>query len=313
LNNSPSIPDRGHLATEQRLPAARDLDTLSVAQTLQLINSQDAAIPAAVAAAIPLLTRLVDDVVAGLRRGGRLLYLGAGTSGRLGVLDASECPPTFHVDPGQVVGIIAGGDGALRKSSEGAEDDPAGAHDELTRLSVTANDVVVGIAAGGTTPYVHGALRFARARGAVTGLICCVHLDPAPPTDVAVHLVELLVGPEVLTGSTRMKAGTATKLALNMISTTTMVQLGKAWGNLMVDVRASNIKLRDRAARIITSQTGLSRDQALALLDQAQGRVKHALVMAKRRVGYEEADGLLVQAFGQGKKLRDLIGNPADC
>lgn len=331
---SDDLPDRSHLPTEQRNAQSDTLDALSVGDALRLLNEQDARVPDAVRAAIPALTRLVEDVVAALRRGGRLIYFGAGTSGRLGVLDASECPPTFHTDPSMVVGIIAGGDSALRKSSEGAEDDPDGARAEIERLKVGADDVAVGIAAGGTTPYVWGAIRLAKQRGATTGIVCCVELGKgpgsraqgaeesanastralgpppmipsslAPPPD---HVIELLVGPEVVTGSTRMKAGTATKLALNMITTVSMVQLGKVWGNLMVDLRATNAKLIDRAARIIVSQTDLSREGALAALEQAGGSVKLALVMAKRGIGRAAAEGLLAQGGGW---LREIIGPP---
>ncbi len=303
MSERPTVPDRGALPTEQRLDASRELDTLSVRATLELINDQDATVPAAVRRALPQLEMLVTETVARMRRGGRLIYLGAGTSGRLGVLDASECPPTFHCDASEVAGIIAGGDGALRRSSEGAEDDPHGAVAELERLSVNERDVAVGIAASGTTPYVVGALAWALRRGAYTALVTCGSARPQ-----AAHcVVRLEVGPEVLTGSTRMKAGTATKLALNMLSTTVMVQLGKAWGNLMVDLRASNAKLIDRAARILTSQTGLSREAALRLLEEARGRVKTALVMARRNVDAAQAQRLLEAAQGS---LRAVIGAP---
>ena len=310
-----SSTDRGHLMTEQRLAASTELDQLSIAQTLELINAEDASVAGAVRRAVPALSALVTQVVASLRRGGRLLYVGAGTSGRLGVLDASECPPTFFCDPGQVEGVIAGGDVALRTSTEGAEDDDAGADAELTRLQIGKADVVVGLAAGGTTPYVLGALRRAKERGAATGLICCVDTgaaaaDSAPLREGLAsvdHVIELLVGPEVVTGSTRMKAGTATKLALNMITTTAMVQLGKTWGNLMVDLRASNAKLRDRATRIISSQCDLSRAETQALLDRAGGRVKVALVMARRGLDAAAAEALL-EAHDQ--KLGAILGPP---
>lgn len=309
--NPKSAPaDRGHLLTEHRLGASGDLDALSVEQALQLINDQDATIGGVVRQQIPAMAKLVTDTVAALRRGGRLIYVGAGTSGRLGVLDASECPPTFHTDPSRVVGIIAGGDASLRRSSEGMEDNTDGARAELERLNVDRADVVIGIAAGGTTPYVLGALRMSKQRGAVTGLISCVDTRDAaaiyPGLEVD-HVVALCVGPEVVTGSTRMKAGTATKLALNMISTTTMVQLGKTWGNLMVDLRTTNAKLTDRGARIIESQCSVSRDEALALLDRAQGRVKVALVMARRGVKAQEAQRLLDE---HGQRLRPILGPP---
>ncbi len=308
----PTLPaDRGHLTTEQRLPASADLDALSISQTLALINAQDASVPQAVGRAIPAIAALVADAARCLAAGGRLIYLGAGTSGRLGVLDASECPPTFHCDPGMVIGIIAGGDAALRRSSEGKEDDPEGAREELAQRGVGRGDVVVGIAAGGTTPYVLGALHWAHGQGAVTALVCCVgarllaaDLSLSQAVD---HLIAVPVGPEVLTGSTRMKAGTATKLVLNMISTATMVQLGKAWGHLMVDLKATNDKLRDRGARILAQQCGLSRPAAFALLDQAGGEVKLALVMHHRQMDAAGARQLL--AAHQGR-LRPILGPP---
>jgi N-acetylmuramic acid 6-phosphate etherase len=302
---TPAPADRGHLLTERRLSASARLDALSIPQALRLLNDQDLTVATVLRRAIPALSALVRDVVRALQSGGRLIYLGAGTSGRLGVLDASECPPTFHCDPALVVGIIAGGDRSLRRSSEGAEDDPHGAAAELRRLGIGRHDVVVGIAAGGTTPYVLGALAFARRRGAVTALICC--LEAGPPSAPADHVICLPVGPEVLTGSTRMKAGTATKLALNMISTAAMVQLGKAWGNLMVDLRATNAKLRDRAARIVAAQGGLNRTRALELLDRADGRVKVALVMTRRGVEAPQAEKLLAR---HGGRLRPILGPP---
>ncbi|MCC7191346.1 MAG: N-acetylmuramic acid 6-phosphate etherase [Phycisphaeraceae bacterium] len=308
---STDLPNRGHLATEQRNTQSAALDAVSIGDALRLLNNQDAMIPAAVGAAIPAIARLVEDVVAAFERGGRLIYFGAGTSGRLGVLDASECPPTFHTDPSMVVGIIAGGDSALRNSSEGAEDDPNGARAEIEKLKIGPDDVVVGIAAGGTTPYVWGAIRLAKGRGARTGMICCVKLDGEISGRVADthphHVVELLVGPEAVTGSTRMKAGTATKLALNMITTVAMVRLGKVWGNLMVDLRATNAKLVDRAARIIAGQTSLTREDALTLLEKAGGSVKLALVMARREVDRAAAEQLLSANDGQ---LRKILGPP---
>jgi N-acetylmuramic acid 6-phosphate etherase len=324
----PISTERGHLSTEQRLTASAALDALPIEQVLRIINTQDMDVPRIVRDAVPALARLVADLVENLRHGGRLIYIGAGTSGRLGVLDASECPPTFFTDPDLIVGLIAGGDSALRRSSEGAEDDPDAGRAAVESLHLTPRDAVLGIAAGGTTPYVWGALAAAEAVGALTALITCVKLrtllpqrrapvvmpnqpvavPPPPSLPVALdHPIELPVGPEVVTGSTRMKAGTATKLVLNMITTTTMVQLGKVWGNLMVDVRATNAKLRDRAARILLSQTSLNRTAALHLLDQAGGSVKLALVMAIKQVDAEEARRLLDAHQGQ---LRPLLGPP---
>lgn len=308
MTKSDVPPDRGHLPTEARLRASSELDTLTVRQMLELINREDRTVAEAVGNAIPQIARLVDRIVESLRGGGRLVYLGAGTSGRLGVLDASECPPTFQSPPEQVVGVIAGGDGALRKSSEGKEDDPRGSEAELTRLGVGVDDVVVGLAASGTTPYVLGGIAIARQRGAATGLVCCVNANALPEHEAA-HVVAVPVGAEVVTGSTRMKAGTATKLVLNMITTATMNALGKTWGNLMVDLRASNAKLRDRAARIVMSQTTLDRPGALELLDQAHGSVKVALVMAHRHVDRNAAIQLL---DAHESKLRPIIGPPRD-
>ncbi|MEM8737236.1 MAG: N-acetylmuramic acid 6-phosphate etherase [Planctomycetota bacterium] len=321
--------DRSQLETEKRLASAAAIDALSVAQTLQLINTQDIEVPRAVRTALPALTGLIEQIVAGMREGGRLIYVGAGTSGRLGVLDASECPPTFFTEPREVVGIIAGGDKALRRSAEGKEDDPTGSHLTLSNLKLTALDTLVGIAAGGTTPFVWGGINYARERGTPTGIITCVRLRnlrrpktraplvpgnapvdlPPPPADSyrVDHAVELIVGPEVLTGSTRLKAGTATKLALNMISTATMVQLGKTWGNLMVDLRATNHKLRDRALRILTQQLDLDRDPAAELLDAADGRVKLALVMHRKNLDPAAAQALIHRHDG---RLRPILGPP---
>jgi len=315
--------------TEQRLASAAALDALSVEQACRLINTQDVEVPRAVRDAIPQITALIEAVVEGMRAGGRLIYVGAGTSGRLGVLDASECPPTFFSDPEQVVGVIAGGDAALRTSSEGKEDEPEAGAEAVAELGVGKHDTVVGIAAGGTTPYVWGALRRAKQRGASTAMVTCIRLKqllppreraavvkpnqplaapPKPRLPVVIdYPVELLVGPEVVTGSTRLKAGTATKLALNMISTVSMVQLGKVWGNLMVDVRARSDKLRDRATRILVEQTRLEPDAAAALLERAEGRVKVALIMHHRGLAAGPARRLLEQ---HGGKLRPLIGPP---
>lgn len=322
------LPDRGHLTTEQRSTLSAALDAQSTEAALRMMNAQDMGVAAAVQSAIPAISHVVNDIVKGMRQGGRLIYIGAGTSGRLGVLDASEIPPTFQADFGQVIGIIAGGDGSLRKSSEGKEDDLDGAVPELEALNLGPHDTLVGIAAGGTTPYVWGGIRYAKGCGATTALICCVPLkslsenEPIPgipgcnpintpskqglPAEVD-HPIELIVGPEVVTGSTRLKAGTATKLALNMISTITMVQLGKVWGNLMVDLRASNDKLKDRAIRIICSQTDLDRPAAADLLDRAHGLVKTALVMQRLGTDADEANQLIQENAGQ---LRPILGEP---
>jgi N-acetylmuramic acid 6-phosphate etherase len=292
-------PDRSHLLTEQRNPRSANLHTLSVAECVRLVNEEDAAVLAAVRAAEPAVVEFLLAAERGFCADGRLVYVGAGTSGRLGVLDASEAPPTFQVEPGRVVGIIAGGEPALRKSSEGKEDDPAGAGPELDALGLTGRDAVLGIAAGGTTPYVLGALEHAK-RGMdprpVTGLLTCA---PVPRPQACDHLILAPTGPEVLTGSTRMKAGTATKLILNTISTTLMVRSGRVYQNLMVDLRASNDKLRDRAARIVETLTGRDRAGALRLLDEAGGSAKVAILMGLLDISCPEARSRLAAAGGR--------------
>jgi N-acetylmuramic acid 6-phosphate etherase len=294
-NNPDHPPDRAHVRTEHRNPRSMSLDTLSVRECAQIINTEDHLVAPAVKAALPELTALIEDIEPRFLAGGRLIYIGAGTSGRLGVLDASECPPTFQTDPSRVIGIIAGGDAALRTSSEGMEDDPQGCAPELTKLHLTPNDTLIGIAAGGTTPYVLGAIEIAIRAGARTAFITCT-----PPTNssssAAHHTIFLDTGPELLTGSTRMKAATATKLALNTITTALMIRAGKAYENLMVDLRASNDKLRDRAARIISSLTDLDRPAALALLDRADNSVKHAVLMHLRSLNFNQADARLTAA-----------------
>lgn len=271
----PLPPDRSHVRTEHRNPASAHLDTLDAAGIAALMVDDHRAAIEAVAAAAPAIGSLVEAMVPKFRQGGRLMYFGAGTSGRLGVLDASECPPTFMSDPAQVVGIIAGGDSALRRSSEGREDEWDGARAELERLAVGPLDTVIGIAAGGTTPYPLGAIRLAKARGAATAFIACVPMEQ--PTDCD-HFIVLDTGPEVLTGSTRLKAGTATKLALNCITTALFTRLGKVRGNLMVDVSATNDKLIDRAIRTVRQfDPSRSRDEAWALLEANGRSVKRAI------------------------------------
>jgi N-acetylmuramic acid 6-phosphate etherase len=298
-------PDRGHLSTEQRSVRSAMLDSLDVRACVDLMIEDHSAVAIAVAQAADSLARFLDALVPRMRAGGRLIYVGAGTSGRLGVLDASECPPTFQSDPEQVIGIIAGGDAALRKSSEGKEDDPQGAAAEFERLDVGERDTVLGIAAGGTTPFVLGAIRIARSRGALPGLLTCVPLNAAP--ECCEHLIVLDTGAELLTGSTRLKAGSATKLALNIISTTLFVQLGKVYSNLMVDVRATNAKLMDRAIRILlTLCPELSREMAAGLLERAGGSLKCAVVMQRLDVDRETADQLLLQ---HGGRLRAIFAD----
>jgi N-acetylmuramic acid 6-phosphate etherase len=294
--------DRSHLLTEQRLPESMRLDAMSTDEAAALMNAQDAKAVAAVGAERANIVKAIDVVVAAMKKGGRLLYVGAGTSGRLGVLDAAECPPTFRTDPERVQGLMAGGEGAMFRAKEGAEDSPEQGAAVVDEKNVGANDVVMGIAAGGTTPYVHGALRRARERGAKTIFLSCVQPVPGEaPVDV---VIRPLTGPEVVTGSTRLKAGTATKLVLNTITTVAMVRLNKVYENLMVDLKASNIKLWDRGARIVATLTELSRDDAMALLKRADGHVKVAIVMHRRGVGIDLARDLLAKADG---KLRDAL------
>lgn len=288
--------DRSHLLTEQRLPESMSLDSMSIDDAVALIHQQDMRAVHAVGEQNQQIAQAVELVVAAFKKGGRLIYIGAGTSGRLGVLDASECPPTFRVDPTMVQGIIAGGDAAMFRSQEGAEDSPESGAEAIAGRNVGENDVVMGIAAGGTTPYVWGALRQARRRGAKTIFFCCVAPTASEePVDVTIRP---LVGPEVLTGSTRLKAGTATKLVLNAITTIAMVRLGKCYQNLMVDLRASNVKLRDRATRIIAAVTGLDKSQAAAALEKADGHVKLAIVMQQRHIDAAAAAALLDRCGG---------------
>jgi N-acetylmuramic acid 6-phosphate etherase len=290
------INDRSHLLTEQRLRESMSLDAMFTEQALTLMNAQDAAAVAAVAAERSNVGKAVHLVSAALAAGGRLIYFGAGTSGRLGVLDAAECPPTFSTDPAQVQGIIAGGTAALTRAVEGVEDSLEAGAAAVDQCQIGPNDVAMGIAAGGTTPFVHGALRQARQRGAKTIFFCCVlPFAQEPPADV---VIRPLTGPEVLTGSTRLKAGTATKLVLNQITTLAMVQLGKVYENLMVDLLATNRKLWERGTRIVCTLTGLGREEASRLLKEADGRVKVAVVMHRRALPAQAASRLLAQCGG---------------
>jgi N-acetylmuramic acid 6-phosphate etherase len=289
-------PDRSHVGTEQRHPGSMEFDALSVQGCIEVLAGDQQQAVAAVLAAAPALAAFVSDVIPRMMSGGRLLYAGAGTSGRLGVLDASECPPTFRSRPDQVIGVIAGGDSALRTSSERMEDDPRGVAAEFDRLSIGPQDAVVGIAAGGTTPYPRGAVTMAKERGALTAFLTCAPCEAPRGCD---HLLLVDTGPEVITGSTRLKAGTATKLALNCITTTLFTKLGKVHGNLMVDLAATNDKLVDRAVRIMrTLHPELSREQGAALLEAAGGSLKVALVMHARGVDRGEAQARL--DAGQG-------------
>jgi N-acetylmuramic acid 6-phosphate etherase len=285
------------ILTEQRNPATMDLDRMSALEIVTVMNAEDAKVARAVEDVLPQIARAVELIVQRLADGGRLLYVGAGTSGRLGVLDASECVPTFSVPPTMVQGLIAGGKQALTSSVEEAEDDrEAGARAVREEARATSRDVVVGIAASGRTPYVVGALQAARSVGAVAVALACTTGSPlAQAADVA---IELLVGPEVLTGSTRLKAGTAQKMALNMLSTAAMIRLGKAYQNLMVDLKATNSKLRARARWIVRTVTGCSEEEAGRLLSGTGYRVKPALVMAVAAVNRQEAERRLEVARG---------------
>src|SRR3954470_4633499 len=298
----PQTADRSHLLTEQRLPESMKIDATPIADAVNIMLEQDRRAVEAVAAQKQAIARAVELVSAALKSAGRLIYVGAGTSGRLGVLDASECPPTFRTEPEMVQGIIAGGDAAMFRAQEGAEDSADGGANAVDAKSVGRNDVVMGIAAGGTTPFVHGALRRARDRGAKTIFLTCIApFADEPEVDL---VIRPLTGPEVITGSTRLKAGTATKLVLNTITTLSMVQLGKVYENLMVDLRATNNKLRDRAARIVSTITGLAREESFAAVEKAGGHVKVAIVMVKRNIGAEEARSLLAK---NGGKLRAAL------
>ncbi len=272
-----SLTDRGHLLTEQANPRSTQLDQLSPLELVDLFNQEDQRTVAAIAAARESLAQAIEVITTSLGQGGTLYYIGAGTSGRLGVLDAAECPPTFCTPPELVQGILAGGPAALVRSSEGLEDIFEDGEAAMADRRVSALDVVVGITAGGTTPYVKGALHAARQRGAKTIFIACVPADQAP-AEVDID-IRLLVGPELLAGSTRLKAGTVTKMALNILSTGAMVRLGKVYGNRMVDVAVTNTKLRDRALRILCDLTDLDRTVAADLLDRSGQQVKLALMM----------------------------------
>ena len=295
------------LETEARNPRTEELDRLPTLALVETLHGENAAVLSAVAAVLPLVAQVVDITAERMERGGRLFYVGAGTSGRLGVLDASECPPTFGIAPDRVQGIIAGGEAALTTSIEGAEDSPLVGAGDLRARHVGPNDVVVGIAASGRTPYVIGALDAARQAGAFA-----VALVNVSASEMAAHAdltLAAVTGPEALTGSTRLKAGTAQKMILNLLTTATMVRLGKVYGNLMVDVRATNTKLRDRAIRIVMAAADAPREQAAAALDQADWRCKTAIVMLRRDITAPEATRLLDAANGW---VRAALETPLD-
>jgi len=285
-----------NLVTEQRNPASTDIDRKPTEEILKIINAEDKKVAYAVEKEIPKIAEAVDLIVDSIKKGGRLFFIGAGTSGRLGVMEAAEMPPTFGVNPELVQGIIAGGIEALYRSLEGVEDDRnAGVKDLLSR-GFASKDVLVGISASGKTPYTVAALEFAKKMGAKTiGITCNLNSEIAKIADVT---IEVIVGPEVITGSTRMKAGTAQKMVLNMLTTAIMVKLGKVYENLMVDLKAANEKLRERAKRIIMSATNVSYDEAEKAINAAQGNVKAAILMIKTKVSYEEALRLLEKSGG---------------
>ncbi len=291
--------------TEQRNPQSAEIDRLTAEEVVSLINSQDALVASAVGREAAAIARAVEIVVDVFRQGGRLVYVGAGSSGRLGVLDASEMPPTFGTRPDQVQGIIAGGYEALVRAQEGAEDHPQDGATAVDELEIGSSDFVLGIATSGSTPFVHGALDRARSRGARTGFLLCT---PPGAELVEAHDVVIapLVGPEVITGSTRMKAGTATKLVLNTITTGAMVQMGKVYGNLMVDLQVTCDKLQDRAERILITLLGIDRESAEALLLRAGGHVKTALVIGKLGLDPHEARARLAEAGGHVGRVIDL-------
>ncbi len=293
----------GHLTTEAVNPASARIDELDAAGIVAVMNAEDAEVAAAVARESAAIAQAIEIIAERFRAGGRLVYIGAGTSGRLGVLDASECPPTFGTPPEMVVGLIAGGPQALTRAVEGAEDSRELAASDLAAIGLSARDVLVGIATSGRTPYVLGGLAHARAVGAFAiGLACN---DKSELESLAELMIVPRVGPEIITGSTRLKAGTATKLVLNMLTTGAMIRIGKTYGNLMVDLRATNTKLVARTRRIVAMLTGASDEEAERLVAEADGELKTAVVAKQRNVSPAEARALLAAAGGH---LRRAIG-----
>ena len=297
-----------HLPTESRNPASARLDDLSSAELVELMTAEDGTIAAAVRTQTAKIAAAIDAVAERLAAGGRLIYLGAGTSGRLGVLDATECPPTFLTKPEQIVGLIAGGPAAMFRAVEGAEDSEELGRADLEALELTSADAVFGIATSGRTPYVLGALRYAKSVNALSLAFAC---NPGSPLEALADIAIVpVVGPEVITGSTRLKAGTATKLVLNMVSTGAMVRLGKVFGNLMIDVKAANAKLVARANRIVRALTGLDEASAGEVLTACGGEVKTALVASLAKVSPEAARELLKANGGQIRSALGRVGNP---
>ncbi|MDV2311133.1 N-acetylmuramic acid 6-phosphate etherase [Vibrio cholerae] len=296
MTNDALIAALSHLVSEGRNPDTMDIDLLSSQEIVERLNQQDKQVPLAVEAVLPQIAQAVDKITAAFKQGGRLIYLGAGTSGRLGVLDASECPPTFGVSDQMVIGLIAGGKEAMFTAQEGAEDNATlGAHD-LQQIDFSSKDVLVGIAASGRTPYVIGALEYANDLGATTIALSC---NPdSPIAEIAQIAISPVVGPEALTGSTRLKSGTAQKLVLNMLTTASMICLGKSYQNLMVDVRATNRKLIARAVRIVMQATDCQREEAEALLKESHNNAKLAILMHLTGMNYEQATAKLSQSDG---------------
>ncbi|AJY75476.1 N-acetylmuramic acid 6-phosphate etherase [Paenibacillus beijingensis] len=298
-----------HLTSEQQNERTRHIDKMSAEQILRLINAEDRLVPGAVEACIPDIALAVEAVVRSFKMGGRLLYFGAGTSGRLGILDASECPPTYGTDPDQVVGVIAGGERAIRHPVEGYEDSEELGRSEADDMNVGPIDVVVGIAASGRTPYVIGVMKRARELGAT--VVGISNNSPSAMDEAASIMIEAVVGPEVVLGSTRMKAGTAQKLILNMLTTASMILSGKVYDNLMVDMQSSNQKLVDRGKRLISLATGADEDTIETAYRESDAHVKTAIVMILLGVGAEEARSLLRQADGFVRKAIELYRSPA--
>jgi N-acetylmuramic acid 6-phosphate etherase len=295
--------------TEQLNPSTIDMDLLPPTELMRLLHAENYVPAQAVEAALPQIVLAVEVIAERLKKGGRLFYIGAGTSGRIGVLDASECPPTFGVPPEMVQGIIAGGDVAMRESLEGAEDDPEAGARDLRARGLSSADVIVGIAASGRTPYVVGALKQAREAGAYT--IALVNTSPSEMERLAELTIIVLTGPEALAGSTRLKAGTAQKMVLNLLSTGAMVLLGKTYGNLMVDVQATNTKLQERAVQIVRVAAGVDEDRARCALEQAQWRAKTAIVMLTLGITAEEANMRIEQAGGFVRKALLMAHSPS--
>lgn len=289
--------DLSKLTTEQRNPYSMQIDSVSTLDMLKIINEEDKKVPIAVGKVLPQIAEAVDVIATAMQHGGRLFYIGAGTSGRLGILDAVECPPTYSTEPELVQGLIAGGVSAIFKAKEGAEDDLTLAQKDLEQAGFNEKDVLVGIAASGRTPYVIGGLKFANRIGAKTIAVSCS--EGSEIASIAQIAITPIVGPEVVTGSTRMKAGTAQKLVLNMLSTGTMIKLGKVYGNLMVDVKTSNKKLEERARRIVMEATGCTRDEAIAALAQADGKAKLAILLELTHCTADEGKTLLAKAQGR--------------